>query len=100
MFKLFLLVSEHTINSINYFKNEKIHFRNLLRITGNPPLEKSIFEKFSEETDFTGEVAQAKLYFGNHNEVPHDNCNVAKIRLKGLLNRNKNDAGPWITKRR
>ena len=40
-----LLVSEHTIKSINYFKNEKICFQNLLRIPGNPPLEKVINEK-------------------------------------------------------
>ena len=42
---LYLLVSEHTIRSINYFKNEKIRFQNLLRIPGNPPLEKLINEK-------------------------------------------------------
>ena len=42
---LYLLVSEHTIRSINYSKNEKIRFQNLLRIPGNPPLEKLINEK-------------------------------------------------------
>ena len=40
---------------------KKIDFRNLLRIPGNPPLEKLIFEKFSEETDFAGKVDQAKV---------------------------------------
>ena len=43
--KLYVLVSEHTIRSNNYFKNEKIRFQNLLRIPGNPPLEKLINEK-------------------------------------------------------
>ena len=33
---------------------KKLHFRNLLRIPGNPELEKLTFEKFSEETDFAG----------------------------------------------
>ena len=35
---------------------EKMHFRNLLRIPGNPPLEKLVFEKFSEETEFASKV--------------------------------------------
>ena len=40
---------------------KKIHFRNLLRIPGNPLLQKLIFEKFSEETEFAGKVEQAKV---------------------------------------
>ena len=48
MFKLFSLVSEHTVR-ITILKMKKIHFGNLLRIS-----EKLIFEKFSEETDFAG----------------------------------------------
>ena len=36
-----------------------MHFRNLLRIPGNPPLEKLISEKFSKETEFAGKVEQA-----------------------------------------
>ena len=56
------MVSKHILRSTNYFKNEKkIHFRNLLRIPGSPALEKLIFEKFSEETNFTGKVEQAKV---------------------------------------
>ena len=62
MFKLFPLVSKHILRSTNYFKNEKkIHFRNLLRIPGNAALEKLIFEEFSEKTNFTGKVEQAKV---------------------------------------
>ena len=40
---------------------KRIHFWNLLRIPGNPPLEKLIFEKFPEETEFAGKVEQAKV---------------------------------------
>ena len=51
MFKLSLLVSGHTIKSINYFKKgKKIRISNLLGISGTPPLQKLINEKFSEET--------------------------------------------------
>ena len=57
----------------------------------NHPL---IFEKFSEETDFAGKMEQIKSYFENQNEVSHDNYNVAKKRLKGLLNRNENNTEP------
>ena len=58
MFELFLQLSEYAINY--YFKNEKRQFRKLLRTSGNPPSVKLIFKKFSEETDFTGKVEQAK----------------------------------------
>ena len=70
---------------------KEIHFWNLLRILGNPSLEKLIFEKHSEEIDLAGKVEQAKVYFENHNEVPHDNYNAVKKRLNVLLNRNINN---------
>ena len=62
-----------------------------MRILGNPSLEKLIFEKHSEEIDLAGMVEQAKVYFENHNEVPHDNYNAVKKRLNVLLNRNINN---------
>lgn len=37
---------------------KKIHFQNLLR---NTPLEKLIFQKFFEETEFAGKQEQAKI---------------------------------------
>ena len=36
-----------------------MHFRNLLRIPGNPHLEKLNSEKFSTETEFADKVEQA-----------------------------------------
>ena len=50
MFRLLPLVSEHTIKIINYFKNQKVHFRNLLGIPGELPLEKLIFQKIYMES--------------------------------------------------
>ena len=54
MFNLFPLVSEHTIELFTISKMKKIHSANLLRIPGNPPLEKLVFEKFLKKPTFQG----------------------------------------------
>ena len=54
----FILTTRATLNIL---KMKVIHFQNLLRVPGNPPLEKLIFEKSSEKTDFAGKVDQVKL---------------------------------------
>ena len=64
----FILTTRATLNIL---KMKVIHFQNLLRVPGNTLLEKLIFEKSSEETDFAGKVDQVKLQFDN--KVPYDN---------------------------
>ena len=66
MFKLFPLVSEHTIKIINYFKNEK------------NKLSKSIENSWENRLCRGGGRLAGQSVIRNHNEVPHDNYNVAK----------------------
>ena len=80
---IYLLVSEHTIRSINYFKNEKIHFQNLLRIPGNPPLEKLINEKPTLQVRWNTPKYNSKIIMKYHTIMQ-----VKKIKVFKCLNIN------------
>ena len=80
---IYLLVSEHTIRSINYFKNEKIHFQNLLRIPGNPALEKLINEKPTLQVRWNRPKYNSKIIMKCHTIMQ-----VKKIKVFKCLNIN------------